>query len=115
MREAVTVDASNVYGMIVPSLLMTMNLSEVEFHAARCEFDGTRYERFVMPGRVWPSVIRTMGEPNVGSLNWKPAPPSDGSAGFVRVMRSVIAEYCDGTPVTGGGGGLFVVNDHTGP
>jgi len=58
---------------------------ELAFHAERCAFDGTRYERFVVPGRVYPSVTRRLFEPNTGSLKVKPAAPSCGSAGLTYV------------------------------
>src|ERR1051325_732919 len=93
IRDAVIVCASNVYGIAVPSLLTTKNFVEVVFQPLRCAFDGTRYDRFTRPGLVAPSVTRIMREPNVGSSTWQPAGPSCGSAGLVRVSRSVIAEY----------------------
>src|SRR3954466_15251604 len=98
--------------MLVPSLLITKNAVEFAFQAARCALDGTRYERFTKPGLVDPSVMRTMREPKVGSLNEKPALPICGSAGLVRTRRSVMAEYCEGTPDVCA---CAVVNDQTGP
>src|SRR5882757_398808 len=94
---------------------MTKNFVDVAFHAARCALDGMRYDLFTMPGRVDPSVTRSIGEPNVGSANWNPAAPSCGSAGLVRASRSVIAEYWLGGACATDGGGAWVVNDHTGP
>src|SRR5216684_1912168 len=95
--------------MDVPSLLTTKNAVDVAFHAARCAFDGTRYERLTRPGLVLPSVTRTIVEPNVGSLNVNPAAPSCGTAGFGYVVRFVIALYAVGAPL------VVVVKDQIGP
>ena len=70
-----------------------------------------------MPGRVRPSVTRSMREPNVGSANWKPAAPSDGSAGFAYGLRSVTALYDTGFrgPIGGAGAAPVVLKDQIGP
>src|SRR5213594_3992316 len=75
---------------------MTYNFVLLVFQAVDSAELGDMKKRATRSGRVLGSVTRSNFDPNVGSVNWNPAPPIEGRGGSTRSTRSARALYVSG-------------------